>query len=137
MADTYQEIAVKAFELRDWITGTDTGGIEPPRIILGITTAKESSEKGVRVDIDYTYPETCGLSDCRYHHSGYEKRFRETYFFSDGKIFLEQLRTDDESSLSWIERTDELFDPFIKDDPDIKRKMEEFYKNCSEMLKVA
>lgn len=78
-----KEIALNAFYLQDYITGTETGGIEPPRIIKDVLCLD-----GQVVDIFYTYPETCGLSDVRYHHTEAGKEFKESYLIDDGKFFI-------------------------------------------------
>ena len=78
-----KDIALKAFYLQDYITGTETGGIEPPRIITEVRCLD-----GQAVDIEYTYPETCGLSDVRYHHLGYGKKYTASYLIDNGKISI-------------------------------------------------
>ena len=78
-----KDIALKAFNLQDFIIGTETGGIEPPRIITDVRCLD-----GQAVDIEYTYPETCGLSDVRYHHAGYGKNYTVSYLIDNGKISI-------------------------------------------------
>ncbi len=74
-------IALDAFNQRDYINGTMSGGIEAPRVILGIRTPSEGTVK-----IDYTYQETCGLSDCRYTDKRAGKVYTETYAVSGNRV---------------------------------------------------
>ena len=76
---TAEEIAIEAFSTEDMLTGSRSGGIEAPRIIRSV------SGDSVCVDIHYTYPETCGLSDVRYHNTEAGKDFTASYIF-DGEI---------------------------------------------------
>ena len=59
-----KKIAEDAFELQNWITGTETGGVEAPRQIINIDQLQDGS-----VAIIWQNPATCGLSDCRYHNT--------------------------------------------------------------------
>ncbi len=61
---SFEEMAIEAFELIDYIAGTETGGIEAPRILI----SAEEREDGA-VAIKWQNPETCGLSDVRYHNT--------------------------------------------------------------------
>ena len=79
---TISKIATAAFALEDYITGYRTGGVEAPRIILSV---REHS--GV-VDIEYTYPETCGLSDCRYHDTRAGKVYTASYMMDGRKFYI-------------------------------------------------
>ena len=53
----------EAFDLQDFITGTKTGGIEAPRILVDIKQLDDTA-----VSVSWRNPATCGLSDCRYHN---------------------------------------------------------------------
>ena len=77
-----KQIAVGAFELREYIDGTESGGIGPAKIITNVTEDEDM------VDIEYTYPATCGLSDVRYHVINHGKIFHETYRISNNKLYL-------------------------------------------------
>ena len=79
---TIAKIATAAFDLEDYITGSRTGGVEAPRIILSV---KEHSNV---VDIEYTYPETCGLSDCRYHDTRAGKIYTTSYMMDGRKLYI-------------------------------------------------
>ena len=74
------QIALDAFRTKDWITGTITGGIEAPRKIISFRDDENT------VEINYTYPETSGLSDCRYHDTRAGQVFTDTYVFNGDKI---------------------------------------------------
>ena len=63
MTREIKEVAKEAFELNDWLMGTKTGGVEAPRIMISC------EDRGDSVVIAWRHPETCGLSDCRYHYS--------------------------------------------------------------------
>ena len=58
-----KDIAKDAFKTRDLINGHESGGIEAPSILVDV---RELEDGGVAVD--WKHPETCGLSDCRYHY---------------------------------------------------------------------
>ena len=65
---TAKDVAVECFTLIDWIVGTFTGGVEAPRILLSVDEPIENE-----VHITWKHPETCGLSDCRYHYNTYKR----------------------------------------------------------------
>ena len=110
-----KEIALNAFYTQDTITGTETGGIEPPRIIKGVRCLD-----GQAVDIEYTYPATCGLSDCRYHDTRAGKIFKESFLIDGGKLFI--LRNG-----KWDPK---VFENTL-DDPDIKVMIDMFYSDLN------
>lgn len=51
------------YDTESWIIGNESGGIEAPHVILSV---EEEDEK---VIAKWQNPETCGLSDCRYHYA--------------------------------------------------------------------
>ncbi len=57
-------IAKDAFNLFDMLNGHISGGIVAPRILLSATKKDDGS-----VAISWRHPETCGLSDVRYHYT--------------------------------------------------------------------
>ena len=75
---------LQAFELRDYIRGDMSGGIEAPRIINSMTVKDDV------VDIKWTYPATCGYSDVRYHYIDAGKEFHEIYLIRNKKIFIRE-----------------------------------------------
>ncbi len=76
-----KQTAKDIFETTDWITGTLTGGIEAPRIILNI------KEDGDTISIVYTHPELSGYPDCRYHDTRAGKTDTVDYKFDGYKVF--------------------------------------------------
>ena len=71
------KIAEEAFELEAWFIGSLSGGIEPSPITDSVTKNEDGS-----VSITYHLPETCGLSDCRYHNTDTDKH-TVTYALSE------------------------------------------------------
>ena len=59
-----KEIAEDAFETMNSILGNETGGIEGPEVLVGVKELEDGS-----VAVDWRHPETCGLSDVRYHYA--------------------------------------------------------------------
>lgn len=106
-----KKIATEAFELRNYINGTESGGIDPIRIVTKVT------EDADIVDIEYTYPAICGLSDVRYHCIDHGKTFHETYRIDNDKIYL---MNDGKWDLT-------VFPTFTKM-PELLQKIEDFYK---------
>jgi len=87
----FEEAAREAFVLQDWITGTETGGIEAPRIVEKIVPAENG------IDIFWRNPETCGLSDCRYHNVDTSThvdtyRIEEHTLMCNGKPFVDEVQ---------------------------------------------
>ncbi len=105
------QIAMRAFEIQDYIRGTESGGIDPIRKITNVT------EEADIVDIEYTYPATCGLSDVRYHVTDHGKIFHETYRIDDNRIY----RMDDGK---WNPKIFRIFWEM----PEITAKIEDFYR---------
>ena len=76
-------IAIDAFDLEQHIEGTLTGGIAPIKILLGIQVVDDEA-----IAIKYTYPNTCGLSDCRYHVTDAGKELSSLYEFKNDKLYI-------------------------------------------------
>ncbi len=66
-----EEMVSEAFELQNHFIGTNSGGIDPPMIMRSISSVIET-DRTIKVTIAWNYPSTCGLSDVRYHVSGWE-----------------------------------------------------------------
>ena len=75
-----KETIKKIFDFQDWIIGSESGGIEGPRILLGI----EENENGFTVK--YTWPEVCGLSDCPYHDTRAGKIYTDVYTYDGDRL---------------------------------------------------
>ena len=64
--ETYQEFMMRwskeAFDLQDYLNGTMSGGIEPPRIMQNVYVTGNDT-----VEISYTLSETAGYADHPYH----------------------------------------------------------------------
>jgi len=101
------DVAKDAFETADYITGVLTGGVEAPRKLLKARVSKEG------VEIDYTYPETCGLSDARYHDTRAGKTFTDVFSYVGGKLAVNG-NTDIFGINGW-------------NDPDINKMASDFY----------
>ena len=106
MKVTALQMAIDAFDLMDWITGTITGGIEAPRIMINVEGQDENT-----VVITWRNPETCGLSDCRYHNTDI-KPHKDVFRIMDKR-------------LEYNGKTDDIFD--IADWPECQQKIDEFY----------
>lgn len=65
-----EQIAVELFKLDDWFMGCESGGVESPRVILGITTETDGDD--VLVVISFTYQE--GL----YRHRKLERKWNRS-----------------------------------------------------------
>ena len=118
-----EEIARAAFELQDWINGSETGGIEPPRIIRDV--AETSTDRGQKVEIEYTFPRTCGLSDCLYHHEGAGKLYREVFYLKGDRLLVEEVEPT--SCGLMIKLSDKVFDKSTWLD-EVNRDIADFYK---------
>ncbi len=83
-----KEIALEAFDLQDWLSGTMSGGIDAPRMLVDVVVVNETT-----VDITWRNQETCGLSDCRYHNTDlklHTDRFtlnENILTMNDGEVF--------------------------------------------------
>ena len=62
MLGKYVNMVVDAFETANDIRGTLSGGLDAPRIMLGVEA------EGNVVKMRWKNPRTCGLSDCVYHY---------------------------------------------------------------------
>ena len=82
IAERCKEAALAAFNLIDTISAIESGGITPTREVI------RTSKEGMAVKIDYTYPQTCGLSDRVYHIKDAGKVFTDTFTFKDGNVAL-------------------------------------------------
>ena len=84
-----EEMASEAFELQNFFIGTNSGGIDPPMIMRSISS-EIKADRTIKVTIKWNYPPTCGLSDVRYHVSGW-KQIRKSVFIltSDWELKLE------------------------------------------------
>lgn len=58
-------VSKRCFDLQDWLLGSSTGGIEPPRNVLDIQ-ASAQDDGTVKVTISWDLPKTCGLMDNPY-----------------------------------------------------------------------
>ena len=72
-AERAEFCAREAVYAQDWIAATNSGGIEPPRNIVSISST-ETDDDVYTVKVEYNYPEMCGCwHDCRYHVSDHKK----------------------------------------------------------------
>ena len=78
-----EEWALKAWEQEMFFEGSLTGGIAPVKRLV------RCKVQGNTVSIGYKYPETCGLSDVRYHVSDHDRLRTDTFEFTeDGRILM-------------------------------------------------
>ena len=73
-----EQIAVELFKLDDWFMGCKSGGVESPRVILGITTETDGDD--ALVVISFTYQEDL------YHDLEAGKKMEQVYRFSKGSV---------------------------------------------------
>lgn len=76
------EIAQRAFDTCDQLIGELTGGIEAPRIITGTECNDDGS-----VTIRWRNPETCGLSDVRYHNTDISEH-EDVFMLNGGELMI-------------------------------------------------
>ena len=81
-----KEAAIAAFTLADIINANECGGVVPERKFVDGRFTKKGDE--ITVEIEYTYSETCGLSDRIYHIKDAGKVFTDIYTFKNGKASL-------------------------------------------------
>ncbi len=103
-------IAEEAFELEAWFIGSLSGGIEPPPEVDSVIEDGNGS-----VSIIYHLPETCGLSDCRYHNTDTDKHIVTYTLSEDGCRLLRNGGEAFPSITGW-------------GDPEYTDKAAEFYK---------
>lgn len=113
-----KEAAISAFNIADMIEGIEGGGISAGRILLGTKIDKYNDK--ITVYVDYTYPETCGLSDVVYHYKDAGKRLTDKFTFIDRKAKLNG------KSL--------FVDPYYEESKDLLR---DFYEEFSDVVKPA
>ena len=77
-----KEWALKAWKLEGLFNGIISGGIDPVKRMISC------SAKGNTVSIKYDFPETCGLSDVRYHVTDPNRIRTDVFVFTDGKILM-------------------------------------------------
>ena len=84
--ETHQEFmmiwAKKAFDLQDYLEGTMSGGIEPPRIMENVYVTGNDT-----VEISYTLPETAGYLDQPYNVIDPHRLRTDEFKFADGEIW--------------------------------------------------
>ncbi len=102
------KIAMDAFELEQDIDGELSGGIDPVKILLGVQVVNDKT-----IEVKYTYPETCGLSDVRYHVANAGKELSKMYEFKNNRIY--------------IDGKDDLFVFAMEFDDSYKEKVKGFY----------
>ena len=102
-----KKAAMAAFTLADVINASECGGIAPARKFVGGRLTKKGDE--VSISIDYTYPETCGLSDRIYHIKDAGKVFTDIYTFKNGKATLNGGKLFEEPWLSQARTMQENF----------------------------
>ena len=101
-----KQIAIDAFDLIDWITGTITGGIEAPRIRMDVEEQDENT-----VVVTWRNPKTCGLSDCRYHNTDL-KPHKDVFRLINNK-------------LEYNGKTDDIFG--VTDWSECQQRVDDFY----------
>ena len=75
--------ARRAFKEAVLFEGTLSGGIAPPKQFINCTVL------GRVVEIRYDLPETCGLSDVRYHVTDPDRVRKDVFVFTDdGRMFM-------------------------------------------------
>lgn len=80
--------AVKAFHAQGDIAGSNSGGIEPLRNLLG--GKGETLEDGsMKVYLKWNLPATCGLSDRQYHVTDHDKERESVYVFKNNTLKME------------------------------------------------
>lgn len=104
--DRLKQLSMAAFDLFDWLTGCRTGGIEAPRIMVKVEKQNENT-----VVITWKNPETCGLSDCRYHNTDLEHH----------KDIFKLI----ENKLEYNGKTDDIFG--VANWPEYEQKVNDFY----------
>ncbi len=109
-----KKAAFAAFTLADIINASESGGIGPARKLLGGTFTKKGDE--ISVKLNYTYPETCGLSDRVYHIKDAGKTFTDIYTFKNGKASLNGGKLFEEP---WLSQTKMMQENFFSEFSDI------------------
>ena len=108
MKTELKQVAIDAFDLLDRLTGSITGGIEAPRIKVNMEEQDENT-----VVITWKNPETCGLSDCRYHNTDLEPH--KDVFKLTGDVLEYNGRTRDIFGVAeWPEYQQEVNDFYVK-----------------------
>ena len=78
-----EKYALKAWKEDILLNGSMSGGIGPVKQMISLTVTDENTVK-----INYDYPETCGLSDVRYHVTDHDLVRTDVFDFSDNTIKL-------------------------------------------------
>ena len=101
-----KDMVVDAFNLQDWLSGTMSGGIDAPRILMDVNPVNDFT-----VSVKWRNQETCGLSDCRYHNTNLQPHI-DTFTLNNNMLSM---------------NGSEVFHVTgWEDDPDIMTKIEEF-----------
>lgn len=79
---TMLRLSIDVFEMVDDINGTLSGGVEAPRVLIGVTR-----ENG-GVKIKYTYQPFCGLSDCRYRDNRAGQIFEDILSVVNNRLLI-------------------------------------------------
>lgn len=81
-----KELAVELFELINYLIGTISGGVEGPRIILEVSEVDDNT-----ATVTWKNPQTCGLSDRRYHYIDQEVH-TDTFSKRSGTLFVPDVK---------------------------------------------